>query len=200
MYTVKVLSSKEFDEVSKSDARYSYVDDTNMGFADRENGLAYVRGTYLHDLNKYLVNHELEELEADESTHEDFNGIRHKKFFKESVPAFYDPPGLFRGSGPLGGPLTGGASAKEENQVSPEFNVQPQQLSFPQPEFTTTPSGPFSQFSTQGASSSRIPESVTGSFGGSLGGGIGSGIGQQQQLSPEVLERLKGFYAGRIAF
>ena len=39
MYEIKVLSSDEFDKVSKSDPRYSYVDDSNMGFADRQKGV-----------------------------------------------------------------------------------------------------------------------------------------------------------------
>ena len=83
MYEIKVLDSKEFDEVAKSDPRYEYVDENNLGFADRLKGIAYVRQTHIHDLNKYLINHELEELEEDHSTHEDPNGIRHKKFFKD---------------------------------------------------------------------------------------------------------------------
>jgi len=91
MYEIKVLSSEEFDSVSKSDPRYEYVDDSNMGFADREKGVAYVRGSNIHDLNKYLIDHELEELESDSSTHEDPNGIRHKKFFKEFLPRFFFP-------------------------------------------------------------------------------------------------------------
>ena len=86
MYEIKVLDSKDFDNISKSDSRYSYVDDTNFGFSDREKSIAYVRDTKIHDLNKYLINHELEELIDEHSDHEDPNGIRHKKgpkFFKE---------------------------------------------------------------------------------------------------------------------
>src|SRR3990167_1675901 len=83
MYEIKVLSNEDFDQVAQSDPRYSYVDGTNLGFADREKGVAYVRQTGIHDLNKYLISHELEELEQDKSTHEDPNGIRHKKFFKD---------------------------------------------------------------------------------------------------------------------
>ena len=76
-------SNDDFDKVARSDKRYSYVDENNLGFADRVKGVAYVRQTGVHDLNKYLISHELEELEQDESTHEDPNGIRHKKFFKQ---------------------------------------------------------------------------------------------------------------------
>ena len=88
MYDIHVLSDKEFNDVANSDERYSYVDDTNLGFADRQKGKAYVRQTNVHDLNKYLISHELEELESDQSTHEDPNGIRHKKgpkFFKDLI-------------------------------------------------------------------------------------------------------------------
>ena len=53
MYEIKVLDSKEFDEVAKSDPRYEYVDENNLGFADRLKGVAYVRQTHIHDLNKY---------------------------------------------------------------------------------------------------------------------------------------------------
>ena len=91
MYEIKVLSNEDFDQVAKSDDRYSYVDDTNLGFADREKGIAYVRQTGLHDLNKYLISHELEELEQDESTHEDPNGIRHKKFWSNIFESIMNP-------------------------------------------------------------------------------------------------------------
>src|SRR3990167_5799344 len=63
MYDIKVLSDNDFFNVAKSDQRYSYVDHP--------------------ELQKYLVNHELEELTSDQSSHEDPNGIRHKKFFRE---------------------------------------------------------------------------------------------------------------------
>src|SRR3990167_10074656 len=108
MYEIKVLSNEDFDQVAQSDPRYSYVDGTNLGFADREKGVAYVRQTGVHDLNKYLISHELEELEQDESTHEDPNGIRHKKFWDFIRPFFNvftdaakysNPISMFMGSG-----------------------------------------------------------------------------------------------------
>lgn len=128
MYTIKVLSNKDFDDISRSNPRYSYVDETNLGFADRELGVAYVRNTHIHDLNKYLINHELEELESDSSTHEDPNGIRHKKFFKEIFAPYIAPvlaafvpgigPALSAGIG-LGGQIISQketAKAQQEQQ------------------------------------------------------------------------------------
>src|SRR3990167_3594379 len=116
MYEIKVLSNEDFDQVAQSDPRYSYVDGTNLGFADREKGVAYVRQTGVHDLNKYLISHELEELEHDESNHEDPNGIRHKKFFKEILApvlnlASYAIPGI--------GPAVGAAG----NFILPKFGA-----------------------------------------------------------------------------
>ncbi len=42
MYQVKILSSKEFDDVAKSSPRYKNVDEDNMGFADPVTNTAYV--------------------------------------------------------------------------------------------------------------------------------------------------------------
>lgn len=108
MYEIKILEDKDFTKAMKSDPRYSYVDETNLGFADRVKGIAYVRKTVSPDLNKYLIFHELEELEESHSTHEDKNGIRHKKggFFKN----LFDPVGLFHAGNLLGiGPNQGKA-------------------------------------------------------------------------------------------
>ncbi len=58
MYQVKILSSKEFDDVAKSSPRYKNVDEDNMGFADPVTNTAYVRHTAFPELNKYLIDHE----------------------------------------------------------------------------------------------------------------------------------------------
>ena len=72
MYEIKVLSNDEFDSLPYEDTRGSDISDS-LGFANKFIGKAYVRQTGIHDLNKYLISHELEELESDESTHEDPN-------------------------------------------------------------------------------------------------------------------------------
>jgi len=190
MYEIKVLNSEEFDKVAKLDPRYSYVDGSNLGFADREKGLAYVRGSNIHDLNKYLINHELEELEMDESTHQDPNGIRHKKF-KDFLRVFYNPinlpiPGLqnqdkgtfHMGEGEKSQTVTGGMGGLEDSPFG-RF-------------FSSTVSGA----QGEGTASPRVSETVTG--------GIQTGIGQSgngiEGLPPDLLQRLKGNYSGRITF
>ena len=82
MYEIKVLSNDEFDRLPQSITRGAEISDS-LGFADKRTGKAYVRYTSHPDLQKYLINHEFEELEADYSTHEDEFGIRHKKFWKD---------------------------------------------------------------------------------------------------------------------
>jgi hypothetical protein len=77
MYKIQVLDNEEFDRLGPEITRGSDISQS-LGFADKATGNAYVRYTGVPDLEKYLVNHELEELQADESTHEDENGIRHK--------------------------------------------------------------------------------------------------------------------------
>src|SRR3990167_4040657 len=113
MYEIKVLSNHEFDSLQSDITRGSDISDS-LGFADRHVGKAYVRYASHPDLQKYLINHEFEELEADESSHEDENGIRHKKFFKEGVVPTFTGWNPTRGTwSPIGITNIGG---KEENQ------------------------------------------------------------------------------------
>jgi len=104
MYEVKVLSSKDFDALPKSITRGSDVSDS-FGFADPSTGKAYVRYTAINDLDKYLINHEFEELVSHSSLHEDENGVRHKKgFMKVFMPIVGAVLGALAG-GPIGGSL-----------------------------------------------------------------------------------------------
>jgi len=210
MYEIKVLRSDEFDQVAKSDPRYSYVDDSNLGFADRERGTAYVRDTAIHDLNKYLINHELEELDSDESTHEDPNGIRHKKFFKDLVLPIL--------SGGLIQPEAPQRAAAQTTNVPGVGNVPNSQagmFSMMQniPNIPNTPSfgirsavqngGGFSGGLTGGsypAGGMQLGGSLGGSTqGGQLGGGLGGGFGLSGP-SQDLGDRVRGFYAGRLSF
>src|SRR3990167_10772666 len=101
MYEIKVLSNQDFDSLPEEITRGSDISDS-LGFADPSTGKAYVRYTAHPELNKYLINHELEELTTDEHHHEDENGIRHKKFFK-SLFSMFNPvktiSSLFGGGG-----------------------------------------------------------------------------------------------------
>lgn len=197
MYQIKVLNNEEFDEIIKSDPKYSYVDDTNLGFSDKEKGIAYVRDTEIDDLNKYLISHEFEHLLEEEGTHEDAHGIRHKKgpkFFKSVllplVTGFDAHKGSFSPFGLLGQPSQAEVNAKrdaEEGGVA--LNQEP---TFPQ-------ISPFSQFSIPGDTSatSRVPDFL------SQGANITSSLnqGSVNGIPPEVLEQLRrGNYSGRFTF
>ena len=191
MYEIKVLNSNDFDKVAKSDPRYEYVDESNLGFADRMKGVCYVRDTKIHDLNKYLIDHELEELEQDESTHEDPNGIRHKKFWDFIRPFF----NVFTDAAKYSNPISMFMGSGQQNQQQQE---QPQSGSYPT-SGSSSPAGGFRASSvldsfkgdpTSGQySPANVPSSVTGSSG--VGGG----------LSEEVLKNLRGGnYSGRLTF
>lgn len=208
-YEIKVLSSDEFDEVARSDPRYEYVDDSNMGFADRDRGLAFVRDSNIHDLNKYLIEHELEELESDESTHEDPNGIRHKKFFKDLfLPAI---------SGGMIKPESIQREAAQTTNVPGVGNVLNSQLQQQQsynPFLSPITGGlgaasflnPISGgFGISEPATSRLPESATGSGSSSLFSQPNMGMSPFQgigdiNLPPEVRERQSGNYSGRLIF
>ena len=77
--TVRVLSDSDFDNLGYEDTRGADVS-ASLGFADVKKRRVYVRDTGVHDLNKYLLNHELEHLFEEKGTDEDPNveGIRHK--------------------------------------------------------------------------------------------------------------------------
>lgn len=78
MYTIKILSNKEFDELPNSVTRGSYIKDS-LGFADPSTNRAFVRHTAWPELNKYLIEHEFEHLVETMKTDMDENGICHKK-------------------------------------------------------------------------------------------------------------------------
>ena len=72
MYTVKYLSDQEFDMLPYKYARES------LGCADAKTGTAYIRQTGIKPLDAYVTEHELDELVAKVSPHEQ-DGIRYKK-------------------------------------------------------------------------------------------------------------------------
>jgi len=78
-FKIHILSNDEFDSLPHLATRGSDVSDS-LGFANKFTDNAFVRQTGVPELNKFLINHEVEELMASTSTHEDANGIRHKKF------------------------------------------------------------------------------------------------------------------------
>ena len=93
-FKIKILSDNDFDGLKEQDTRGADISDS-MGFADVQNGRIFVRNTGVDELNKFLIDHEIDELLAHESAHEDplVPGIRHKKF-KEVVRAVINPINL----------------------------------------------------------------------------------------------------------
>lgn len=206
MYEIKVLDSEDFDKIARSDSRYGYVDDSNLGFSDRVKGVAYVRDTHIHDLNKYLINHELEELIDAHSDHEDPNGIRHKKgpkFFKDILAPII--------SGGMIQPEAPQRQAAQTQFVEGVGHVPVGQLasgSYSPFSGTTGALGsftggfgsPLSLFGPSSGSysaSGNLPSSISGSYQPTITKGIG---GSSSELPPELLEKLRGQYSGRIVF
>src|SRR3990167_873355 len=74
MLSVKILSDEEFDVLPYPEARIS------MGVADTKIGQAFVRYTASEELNKYLIEHELEHLlgEDRDEIHHGGDGVYYK--------------------------------------------------------------------------------------------------------------------------
>lgn len=229
MYEIKVLSNEEFDRLPISETRGSDIT-KSLGFANKFTGKAYVRQTGTHELNKYLISHELEELESEQSTHEDENGIRHKSFgsfFKSFLPQVL---GLIPEFGPY--LSTGFQAINAFNQADKQNQFQQQQAPpggenifrqlveqrqqqsnqpQQQQQFSGSPMGMFGSPSNtpsnlglsnvQSPGSSRVPESLSGVPQSVLGGGLGTqNISVGQNLNPELRKRVSGFYSGRTVF
>jgi len=198
MYQVKILSSKEFDEVAKSSPRYKNVDEDNMGFADPTTNTAYVRHTAFPELNKYLIDHEYSHLVEEHGTDEDEMGIRHKKKkgFANVLRTIINPLN-FPGMGPLSNSdkglfQTGGG--QQEQQQTPEQVSESYRNSF------GTTGAQFGNMGGSPQASQNAPSNFSSSD--SMSGGLyGGGINQQQQsIDPEFQKRLSGFFSGRIPF
>lgn len=188
-YRIRLLSKDEFKRASKEDARYSNVDETNLGFADPLKGEVCVLDTKCHELNKYLIDHEVEHLFEEEGTHEDEHGIRHKKFFKEILlPLFTGYNAQQKSWSPLGildpknlnppdhaDALDSGDQQMGMEQQAPGFTPQAGQM------------GQTSGFSDMSGAGTSDP--VSG-----LGTGIQGGINQPRPLSQEEFFRTQGFY------
>ena len=71
MYTIKLLSNEEFDKLP-----YKHVK-TSLGLADPKAGKAFVRATGVKDWDMATISHEVDELVAKVSPHEE-DGIRYK--------------------------------------------------------------------------------------------------------------------------
>jgi len=85
-FTVKILSSEDFDQLPFRRIQENPSD--IMGASNPKTRTAYIRDTGFNDLTKDIISHELDELMAEESPHEDEDGIR-----------YFSLSGLFSGIG-----------------------------------------------------------------------------------------------------
>lgn len=71
MYTIKILSNDEYDKLPYKHAK------TSLGCADQKSGKAFVRATGVKEWDMKTLSHEIDELVAKVSPHEE-DGIRYK--------------------------------------------------------------------------------------------------------------------------
>lgn len=182
MYQVKVLSNEEFENLPYPDM------ETSLGVADPKTNTAYVRYTGIEDVDKYLVNHELEHLidgvGGQHSSHYR-NGLYYKGFGEILQNIAGPVVGLFN---PVAGAAVGaGSQLFGRKKPSGDTGGEPNVISAPQPQSSAMdsfkPSSPNIVSSGQGAS----------------GLGQASGTGAISQLSGarSPIERVRGFFSGR---
>lgn len=216
---IKILSDEEFDSLPDSETRGAFIGDS-LGFADTFTKKVFVRDTGLEELNHYLIQHEVEHLFSDDRAHEDeeVEGIRHKKFFKEIFLPIVTG-GLVSG-GTKGGVFNLGrkenkfslpnllftpflaepfGALNREQKAAQERQQQAQQDTFQK-------QAQFSPFQFTGQTGVSVPSSQrveTPNVVGTLGqGAINTPFGGDVAggFPPQLRERLKGFFSGRIPF
>lgn len=69
-YSIKVLSNKEFDELPFALVR------TSLGVANPKTNEVYIRQTYMPEMSKFLIDHELDHL-VEEIPTDEYDGVRY---------------------------------------------------------------------------------------------------------------------------
>ena len=144
MYTVQYLSNLEFDSLPYKHVRESF------GCADPKTNTAYVRKTGIKPLDMFVTDHELDELVAKVSPHEE-DGIRYKK--GSAVMQWLAPLAI--------GLLTGGTSFA----LAPWFG-------------SSATGALFGAGAGAGIAKHRGQDPWMGAAGGALGGFGGAGMGR----------------------
>ena len=123
MYTVKVLSEKEFNKLPFK--RVQERPNDILGAADAKTNIAYIKDTGYNDVTKHVIAHELDELMAKVSPHEE-DGIRYKDFSQSFGNFGASLPGIGKIAKPVLGGIGGigdfiGGAA---NKIGlPNFNI-----------------------------------------------------------------------------
>ena len=134
-YRIQVLSGKDFDNLPYPDTEMS------LGIADPSTNHAYIRYTGLQEVDKYLINHEVEHL-IDRSGGEHSEHYRNGVYYKHmdhvmkalnslSSRIGTSNPAYKRISGIISNPssfLTGFGHRRSNSQTQPGMNAFPTQL------------------------------------------------------------------------
>lgn len=193
MYKIEFLDPQEFEQLPYKDL------DTSLGIADPKISKAFVRKTGLDALDVFTAIHELEHLEdGHEGVHADHfrNGVYYKGFGELFNSVGLPVLGQFLG-GPLG--LTAGSGLgqlRQNKSNQKEAAKQSQQSQQPQlGGFGGAPTPIAGGQATSQGAPNVVP--TTGGFGQSSGGGddgSGGGFGS----GGSVIDRVKGFFSGRL--
>jgi len=185
MYQVKVLSDSEFEALPYPEM------DQSLGVADPSTNTAYVRYTGIGEVDKYLINHELEHLiegHGGEHSHHYRNGVYYKGFGEVLQNVLPTVGGFFTG-GPVGAGLGAagsfasykmnkqrqGGQEGEPNIIQPNSSGSPMEsFKAPKPNIISPGGNGFNQGSSTGGNSISSMQ----------GGG-----------SP--IERVRGFFSSR---
>ena len=132
-YQIQILSDKEFENLPYENVHNS------LGLADTKTNKAYVRHVAHEDLQKYLVNHELEHLigEDRDESHHDGNGVYYKApagglaALGASTPSLQAPANYYLGASPGSSFFSNAAQAASFPQFrapanyyqAPSFNI-----------------------------------------------------------------------------
>jgi len=147
-YTVKILSSENFDKLPFERAK------TSLGAADAKKGVAYIRDTGYNDITKGTISHELDELMQGTSPHE-VDGIRYK-----------DMGSMFSGIGDFGKSAMGAVGSGVSALGRGVKNV-----------FTPGPAAPTSGFSLKNLGlTGATPMSGSGAADQGFGNILGAGM------------------------
>lgn len=114
---IKFLTPSQMEKAKDIDWRYEHVTKENLGFADPKKNRIYIRAGLENMLTQYLINHEMEHLFELEGTDEDVNGIRHKKFFKDTIMRHIFPILMSVVGTAFGGPIGGALGAFGGNTI-----------------------------------------------------------------------------------
>lgn len=109
-YKIRFMNDREFEALSLINPRYVNTKD-DLGFADMITNRIFVRRTGVSFVDQFTTAHEIEEILAKNSEHQDEFNIRHKKggAARNIVPAILGGIAtLF--TGPIGGAIVGGLS------------------------------------------------------------------------------------------